>query len=286
MNNSPKNIYKQTGINYSGYCVKRYLSLPLQVERIGFIHNKTEHVDRLFALPSICFCISGTGTLEENGKIRTVRAPFMLCNLTGDRKCYIPEKNWDELYIGFSGKDEAVLKSILPENFFNKRLQKLAHPDTTLSIISRLLEIINGPMPEGSFDQIDLLTLELLLSTIISPQSEQRSQQEETLIKITRFIETHCNEELDLKKTAAKFGFSYSTFQRYWKQNNQIPPRDFYNNLRNTKAIEMLSSPRFSIGEVSAELGFKNQFYFSRFFRKMNGVSPRQWRNLQQQENN
>ena len=82
------------------------------------------------------------------------------------------------------------------------------------------------------------------------------------------------------------FGFSYSTFQRYWKLKNPIPPRDFYHNLRNAKAIELLSSPRLSIGEVSVELGFKNQFYFSRFFRRMNGLSPRQWRNLQKSELN
>lgn len=38
------------------------------------------------------------------------------------------------------------------------------------------------------------------------------------------------------------------------------------------------SDERMAVKEISARLNFSSEFYFSRFFRKRTGLSPRQFR--------
>lgn len=40
------------------------------------------------------------------------------------------------------------------------------------------------------------------------------------------------------------------------------------------KAVEMMRNSNMNISEISEILGFKNPFYFSRVFRKVNGIPP------------
>ena len=280
MDKSTKKIYKEVKIQRHIFHEPRLLNLPLKVERIGFLHNKTEVIDRLFALPSICFVISGRGILQENGKKRQLRAPFVLWNLTGDRKSYTPLESWDELFIGFAPGSDKILTNIFPRDFFIPRVKHLSNPDESLNLIARLIEIISGNLQQENCAKIDIMVMELLLCALCPGKDKEQSRKEETLHKIVTFIEEHCCEDLDLKLTAEKFGLSYSTFQRYWKQKYPIPPRDYLHKLRNARAIELLSSPKYSIGEAAGLLGFKNQFYFSRFFHRANGLSPREWRKL------
>lgn len=45
------------------------------------------------------------------------------------------------------------------------------------------------------------------------------------------------------------------------------------------KATELLKLTTLSVGDVSKAVGYENQLHFSRAFKKIYGVSPREWRN-------
>ena len=44
------------------------------------------------------------------------------------------------------------------------------------------------------------------------------------------------------------------------------------------KAAELLSMTRYSVGEIANAVGYPNQLHFSRAFKGVYGVSPRNWR--------
>jgi AraC-like DNA-binding protein len=44
------------------------------------------------------------------------------------------------------------------------------------------------------------------------------------------------------------------------------------------KAAELLSMTRYSVGEIANAVGYPNQLHFSRAFKGVYSVSPRNWR--------
>jgi AraC-like DNA-binding protein len=53
---------------------------------------------------------------------------------------------------------------------------------------------------------------------------------------------------------------------------------EFLQRMRLDQARQLLCDRRLAIKEVSARLNFSSEFYFSRFFRRNTGISPRQFR--------
>ena len=49
--------------------------------------------------------------------------------------------------------------------------------------------------------------------------------------------------------------------------------------LRMRQAIEMLKTKSYSVLQIAAALGYKNQFYFSKEFKKFYGVPPTEYFN-------
>lgn len=45
------------------------------------------------------------------------------------------------------------------------------------------------------------------------------------------------------------------------------------------KATELLKMTKKSIAEISESVGYENQLHFSRAFKKIYNMSPRNWRN-------
>ena len=48
---------------------------------------------------------------------------------------------------------------------------------------------------------------------------------------------------------------------------------------RMVKATELLKLTSLSIAEIGSAVGYENQLHFSRAFKSIYGVSPREWRN-------
>ena len=56
-------------------------------------------------------------------------------------------------------------------------------------------------------------------------------------------------------------------------------PRRYWETIRHTRACEMVLK-NMSIGEIADKLGYADLFHFSRSFKKIEGISPRQYRQV------
>lgn len=72
---------------------------------------------------------------------------------------------------------------------------------------------------------------------------------------------------------------SQSGFRKLFRQEMDISPIRYIQERTLNRIVTLLSTSDISITEVAIESGFQDLFYFSRFFRKMTGMSPSQWRN-------
>ena len=68
-------------------------------------------------------------------------------------------------------------------------------------------------------------------------------------------------------------------FGKIFKDGIGKSPQEFLLNYRMIKAAELLKLTKLSIKDVSNAVGYPNQLHFSRAFKNIYGISPRDWRN-------
>ena len=78
---------------------------------------------------------------------------------------------------------------------------------------------------------------------------------------------------------AAMAGLSRSHFAAVFKERTGFPVLQYQTQLRMQRARELLDTTNTPIERISALVGYDDPFYFARMFKKVHGISPRQYRN-------
>ena len=115
-----------------------------------------------------------------------------------------------------------------------------------------------------------------ILSELQKSTSNYLPQNKYALIeKGVDYIHLHfCDCEISYTEIAKLCGISYSYFKRLFTARFGVPPVQYVTAMKNERAKELLVTERYSVSEISEMCGFKNVYYFSRVFKKQNGISP------------
>ena len=69
-------------------------------------------------------------------------------------------------------------------------------------------------------------------------------------------------------------------FISFFQQYTGYTPIDYLNNFRIERAKTLLTSTNMQISTISQEVGFQDEFYFSRMFKKRVGIAPSKYRKI------
>lgn len=124
-----------------------------------------------------------------------------------------------------------------------------------------------------------------LFNNILLLVSRQQQNGENYTVTIPEEIEmavSYFNENYNTKISVAQYAeslhISTNWFIRNFKQHMNISPAQYLLSLRMVNAQSLLENTDYSVGEVAEIVGYDNQLYFSRVFKKEYGVSPAQYR--------
>jgi two-component system response regulator YesN len=99
------------------------------------------------------------------------------------------------------------------------------------------------------------------------------------VINVKKYIREHVAEKLTLNKVAEVFNISPNYLSVLFSKYNDVGFTDYINQCKIDAAKKMLSDGDYKIYEISDIFGFESAFYFSRVFKKVTGVSPRDYLN-------
>lgn len=68
------------------------------------------------------------------------------------------------------------------------------------------------------------------------------------------------------------------TFKRRFKAATGLPPLDYVHSIRLEEAKQMLETTDMAVDEIAAEVGYEDDSFFRRLFRRKVGLSPRDYR--------
>lgn len=138
------------------------------------------------------------------------------------------------------------------------------------------LDYIEGDINVVHFQDISN-SLNLKEAVNFKPQNIEKEKV--ALFKnVEQYIAENLKEELNLEKTAVKFNLSPYYFSRCFKEIIGYNFSDYINMLRIKKAKELLRSDYMSIKEVGYEVGYSDPNYFSKVFKKYEGLSPKEFK--------
>lgn len=96
--------------------------------------------------------------------------------------------------------------------------------------------------------------------------------------QLKQYIADHSHEDISLEVLGSRIGLSPIYISRIFKEKLGINYIDFLTECRIEKAKKLMSDPEKSIKEITFEVGYHEPNYFSKVFKKMVGVSPKEFR--------
>ncbi|BAX81212.1 helix-turn-helix transcriptional regulator [Labilibaculum antarcticum] len=116
---------------------------------------------------------------------------------------------------------------------------------------------------------------------IRSGNTETLHLQKQSFIKKSfEFISNHLYEEIRLESLASLACCSTDHFTRQFKSITGMRPMEFINRKRVEKAQELLITTTKSQKNISEEIGFNSQQYYTRIFKKITNSTPEEYRKM------
>ena len=100
----------------------------------------------------------------------------------------------------------------------------------------------------------------------------------ERIAKSIEFMKGHLREPLKVATLAALVNLSRSHYTTLFRRISGYAPQSYLNHLRMQRAVQLLNTTELSIKQISDDLGFSDQFYFSRAFKRVHNHSPSEHR--------
>lgn len=244
--------------------------------RAGYLENKTTPIDRVFDHLSFSYRIGAPEMkllVRIGGKETVLTRSHCMLFLPGDHSVTVPLAPCHEFYFVFQ-HPERFLGGLKPSRGdFGELYPEADSPLSTY--VDLFLTLFSGPVSSGICTQLDSLALAMLGCTYYRGLPADRVAPVDA---IEGYINNHYTEEIDFENLAKQYGLSLSSFRRLWSRNREETPGQMVLRLRNRTALDLLRNRQLRISEVAEMTGYPDVRYFSRFFRRMNRMTPTEYR--------
>lgn len=139
------------------------------------------------------------------------------------------------------------------------------------------LSTLEMAMLQGRLQQI------LAMMVQLDEQANQLQHEEKTKLvqQTVQYIEQHYDEDLTVEQLANMAGMVRWQYSQKFKILTGKKPTDYLTHVRINQAKKILSNSTEPLRKIARQIGFKDEYYFSRCFHKLTGNTPREYANIQ-----
>ena len=232
------------------------------------------------------YILSGKGTLMwQDGKgkenITHLKAGQGFLISPGQITTYVADDRipWEYCWLEFDGlraKESLEITGLS----VNQPVYNAVHTEFTEKMVDEMLYIVRNKK-EAPLHLIGHLYIFIdALTRSVRDYRPSADKVKDFYIKeALAFIEHNYMNDISVENIAESSGLNRSYFGKIFKESVGKSPQEFLISYRMIKAAELLRLTHYSVNEIGSAVGYPNQLHFSRAFKSVYGVSPRNWRN-------
>ena len=113
---------------------------------------------------------------------------------------------------------------------------------------------------------------------VVSSPARHSNPKYQKVDEVAHYIVEHCTERISLEDLAGRFYINKFYLTRIFREQFGVSINAYLLSLRITHAKQLLRFTDFSIEKIGIQSGMKDANYFSRMFKKVEGISPGEYR--------
>lgn len=225
----------------------------------------------------LVYIINGMGHFMTSGKKERVPAGNIVIYRPGEQQeyYYYCRENPEFYWVHFTGTNVCSLLGNLC--FSDRNFYSVGINTYLVRLFKKMIYEIQIKKP--LYENISVACLVQLLLEM-SRSHRYRDESENRFDNVIEKMYSEYNNQHGVDFYAELSNLSTCQFIREFKSVTSMTPMKYIEQIRMVQARELLSGTDLAIGEIARMTGYKDQFYFSRVFKKNIGLSPRNFRNI------
>lgn len=254
--------------------------LPLYLTSIGHWEAQ-ERTKRPVGFPDFQWlqALSGTGELTVGNQRYAVKPGQGFFLFPNEAHAYRPlQEPWDVHWISFNGN---LMPSLLKQAGIERSgVFTTTAPDSLITHMKSIYAMSLTGHPFMGMECSKLLYAFLLdLMRNVWTSSPSTADNYMKLHPVTQYIEAHYDRTITIDELAQCIGISSQHLCHLFKITLKMRPMEYVNRERINKSKEwMFREPGMKMQEIALLVGFDTASYFSYVFKKVEGMSPEQFK--------
>ena len=227
------------------------------------------------------YVVRGSGRYEDGlGQRHTVRAGDLIVLFPDLAHRYGPARPgelWEEFFLDFHGP---AFETWERQELLSRR-RPIYHLEPVDYWLHRLAWVVEGAdQPESTWPLLQICRLQQVLAEALTSDAAgpRSSTDARWLARAKALLEADLRRELDPAALQRQMGMTYHSFRYRFTRLVGMPPSRYRAKRLIDRACELLQLGAMTIKQIAQELGFCDEFHFSRRFKKLVGCTPRDFR--------
>ena len=228
----------------------------------------------------LIYCQSGSGILDHKNKIREVNRGDLVLSSPEQQLSFLtkPGQNNAFFWINFTGE--------LASDFAERLLMKMDDGLANVGLLSNIINDFDNLLALGSrgYTATNVIHAVHVLQQALSYLALQlrltafKSNSTFDIDDIETLMRNNLHQDLSLDTLAHYSQLSKFHFAKKFKELTDTAPIQHFINMKMQQACVELDNSENTIKVIADSLGYNDPYYFSRLFKKIIGMSPKQYR--------
>lgn len=242
----------------------------------------------------ISYIAEGEGVYQVGERVFEIRAgdiflygtnePHCITDITDGGKMHLINIQFEPRYIWSQTDGDAYLQTVYGRSARGEnriREEDPLYAPIREQILEAEREWTGGGIGAGDMVRSSILRILILLTRNETEAPSPRRQDEHRRALIGRsmdYICAHLTEPISLDELSRQANLSRTYYSTTFKELNGVTPWDYIHIKRVEKALSLLRHGDGNILDIALSCGFNNTANFNKIFRKVTGLSPREYR--------
>lgn len=256
----------------------------VRINSAGYYHFKTKDVGRILRSEGredyqIIYIAKGKGYFTFDKKEVVIEEGNIIFYRPGECQQYRYDyKDQSQIYwIHFTGgKVEEYLRQL---NFKEEWVYKIGFTSEIISLWENIItELQVKRIYHEEFGGVLMANLLTSVARNIYEEKNNVLTSHKAMQKVIEEMNLNSHQTTTVKEYAKKCNMSVCWFISSFKELTGMTPGQYMTHIKINKAKALLAASQLNVNEVAEIVGFQNAFYFSKTFKKITGICPRDWK--------